>query len=187
MDTVNIVTKASSAIPIFTAMIGPLLVMCVTVDAGSRMLDSHTTPRTIPASKGAAAAWKRKTAGKVAAIARASANPLRRVARLSAIAPAKSQTKDARSIQTGKATKYMNVAGKVPTPRSFPERAYITPNTQSTKCGVTFGAERRFRNVRFAVAVAAAELGAKWGYTPPARAMTPVPLFDGSFLTAAVA
>ncbi|MEH2495099.1 hypothetical protein V1294_001578 [Bradyrhizobium sp. AZCC 1678] len=119
MDTVSIVTKASSVIPEIVATTSPLVVTCVTVDAGSRMPDSHATPTTIAAIKGAAAAWKRKTDGKVAAIARASANPLRRVPRLSAITPAKNQTRHARGIQTNNATKYMNVGGKVPTPGGF--------------------------------------------------------------------
>jgi hypothetical protein len=134
MDTASIVTKASSTIPEIVAISSPLVVTCVTLDAGSRMPDSHTMPTTIAATKGAAAAWKRKTDGKVAAIARASANPLRRVPELSAIAPAKSQTRHARGIQTDKATKYMNVGGKVPTPGGFPKRAY----TRSTKCGCLF-------------------------------------------------
>jgi hypothetical protein len=76
-------------------------------------------PTIIAAIKGAATAWKRKTDGKVAAIARASDNPLRRVPRLSAITPATSQTTQARGIQTIKATKYMKVGGKTPTPRPF--------------------------------------------------------------------
>src|SRR5262249_55587527 len=139
MDTVNIVTKASRAVPMVMAMTSRLVVTCVTVDAGSRMPDSHATPTTIAAIKGAAAAWNRKTDGKVAAIARASANPLRRVAWLSAITPAKSQTRHARSIQTGTATKYMNVAGNVLTPRGFPGRAYITLNTRSTKAMSAYG------------------------------------------------
>jgi hypothetical protein len=134
MDTVSIVTKASRAIPKIMAATSPLVVTCVTVDAGSRMPDSHATPTTIAAIRGAAAAWKRKTDGKVAAIARASANPLRRVSRLSAITPAKSQTRHARDIQTCTATKYINVGGKFPTHRGIPKQAYIT-NTRSTKCG----------------------------------------------------
>ena len=44
----------------FMAMTSPLVV-CVTVNAGSRMLDSHDTPTTIAAIKGAATAWRRKT------------------------------------------------------------------------------------------------------------------------------
>jgi hypothetical protein len=108
MDTVSIVTKASSTIPEIVAITSPLVVTCVTFDAGSRMPDSHATPTTTAATKGAAAAWTRKTDGKVATIARASANPLRRVPELSAITPAKSQTRHARGIQTDKATKYMN-------------------------------------------------------------------------------
>jgi hypothetical protein len=97
------------------------------VDTGSRIPDSHATPNTTAAIKGAAAAWKRKTDGKVAAIARASANPLRRVPRLSAITPAKTQTRHARGIQTDNAKKYMNVGGTFPTPEGFPERACMTP------------------------------------------------------------
>src|SRR5579871_3988 len=115
MDTVSMVKKASSPVPNARRATSPLVVVPVTVDAESRMPDSHATPTTIAAIKGAAAAWKRKTDGKVAAIARASDNPLRRVPRLIAITPAKSQTRHARVIQTSKATKYMDV-GKAPTP-----------------------------------------------------------------------
>jgi hypothetical protein len=107
------------------------------------MPDSHDTPTTIAAIKGAAAAWKRKTHGKVAAIARASANPLRRVPRLSAITPAKNQTRHARGIQTNKATKYMNVGGKIPTPRGFFQsehtllRTREAPNAQMSANGTS--------------------------------------------------
>jgi hypothetical protein len=86
------------------AITSPLDVVCV-VDAGFRMADTHAMPTIIAAIKGAATAWKRKTDGKVAAIARASDNPLLRVPRLSAITPAKSQTRHARVVQISKATK----------------------------------------------------------------------------------
>src|SRR4051794_11550345 len=56
-------------------------------------------------------------------------------ARLSAITPAKTQTRHARGIQTDKAKKYMNVGGTFPTPEGFPERACMTPNTRNSKCG----------------------------------------------------
>ena len=47
MDTASIVTKASSTIPEIVAISSPLVVTCVTLDAGSRMTDSHTMPTTI--------------------------------------------------------------------------------------------------------------------------------------------
>jgi hypothetical protein len=119
MDTASIVTKASSTVPMDMAITSPLVVECVTLDAGSRKPDSHARPTIIAAIKGAATAWKRKTDGKVAVIARASDNPLRRVLRLSVITPAESQTRQARVIQTSKATRYKNVGGKAPTPRHF--------------------------------------------------------------------
>jgi hypothetical protein len=102
------------------------------------MPDSHAAPTTIATINGAATAWKRKTAGKVAAIARAGANPLRRVPRLSAITPAKSQTRHASGIQTNKARKYMNVGGKVPTPGGFPERATLFRTRKAPNADVCF-------------------------------------------------
>jgi hypothetical protein len=55
---------------------------------------------------------------------------LRRVPRLSAITPAKNQTRHARGIQTNKATKYMNVGGKIPTPRGFFQSEHTLPRTR---------------------------------------------------------
>jgi hypothetical protein len=143
MDAVSIVTKASSAIPAAVTATNPLVVAWVLMDAGSGMADTNAMPATITAIKGATAAWKRKTDGKVAAIANASAKPLRRARRLSAIAPAKSQIRSASGIQTNRAIKYMNIGGNVRFLIGFPEQACMSSKIVTRQMRLDASASQR--------------------------------------------